>query len=117
MTVKYQYPVVIYYSDDLESDDYEVNHYHGSITPIRIEKEPYEAQVNTMGFNFHILFGHQSNGWFLCVPNWNFGCELAHPSNLSWNMQSMTSESSKLSYEDATAIAYALNALSDYIAK
>ena len=83
----------------------------------RLKEEPYEAEVNAMGYSFHILFGHHRDGWFLCIPNWNFGCELAHPSDLFWNMDSMTRETSKLDYEDATAIAYALNTLSSYLEK
>ena len=115
MILEYPYPVVTYYGDD--PDDCEVDQYQGSITTIRLKEEPYEAEVNAMGYSFHILFGYHRDGWFLCIPNWNFGCELAHPSDLFWNMDSMTRETSMLDYEDATAIAYALNTLSSYLEK
>ena len=67
MILSYQYPVVYFYSDDPE--DSEVIQKEGCIEPIRISKEPYEAVVTAEGYSFHILFGSQRNGMFLCIPD------------------------------------------------
>ena len=56
MILEYPYPVVTYYGDD--PDDCEVDQYQGSITTIRLKEEPYEAEVNAMGWHTHpICFG------------------------------------------------------------
>ena len=74
MMLPYEYPVVYFYSEDPE--DSEVIQKQGQIEPIRLETEPYEAVVSAEGYSFHILFGSQCNGNFLCIPDWHTGCEL-----------------------------------------
>ena len=71
--------------------------------------------VNAQGYSFHLIFGRQINGRFLCIPNWQFGCELAQLSNRSWNLNSMLEKDSRLDYEDATAITCALDLVSNLI--
>lgn len=117
MILSYTFPVATFYSDDYELGDYDVETYEGKIQTIQLEEEPYEAHVNARGLNFHILFGHQINGWFLCIPNWKTGCELAHPSDLAWNLNTIIelSHNSRMNYEDCTAIAYAIKELSGHI--
>ena len=88
---------------------------NGRIRPIQIEREPYEADVSADGYSFHLLFGSQCNGYFLCIPNWHTGCELAWFTDIFWNLESMSGNGSPLSYEHATAIAYALNELGQLI--
>ena len=46
--------------------------------PLKTDKEPYEAIVSAEGYSFHILFGSQIGGMFLCIPGWHMGCELSH---------------------------------------
>lgn len=113
MMLDYLYPVIVYYGD--EPDDYEKTEHQGMISPIQLKKEPYEVNVNANGFSFHVIFGHHQNGWFLCIPNWSYGCELSHPSDLFWNLESMTRIDSRLDYEDLVAVAHAIKMLSSYI--
>lgn len=115
MMLPYEYPVVYFYSDDPE--DSEVLQKQGQIEPIRLEAEPYEAVVNAEGYSFHILFGTQCNGNFLCIPNWHTGCELAGLSDVFWNVGSINGRDDSLNYENATAVAYALKELSRLIKK
>lgn len=113
MAIQFQYPVVSFESDDPE--DTEIFYYTGRIRPICLDKEPYEMTLDARGCSFHLIFGSQINGNFLCIPNWQFGCELADYNNRSWNMDSILHEDSQLDYEDATAIVWGLSLVSDYI--
>lgn len=70
----YQYPV----TPSPASDSTTVIQRKGTIQPIRMEKEPYEAVVSAEGSRFHLLFGSQYSGNFLCIPDWHIGCELSY---------------------------------------
>ena len=61
----------------------------GTIIPINLYESPYEATLEIDGLSYHIIFGHQINGWFLCIPNWKIGVEMAHPSDTFWNRESL----------------------------
>ena len=109
----FKYPVVNFESDDPE--DTEISYHKGRIRYIRLDQEPYEISLDAQGCSFHLIFGSQINGNFLCIPNWQFGCELADYSEKTWNLNSILHEYSKLDYEDATAIVWALSLISKYI--
>ena len=109
MMLSYQYPVVYFYSDDLE--DSEVIQREGYIEPIKTDREPYEAVVTAEGYSFHILFGSQRNGMFLCIPDWRVGCELSYLDDVFWNHGSILGRDESFGYENATAVAYALKTL------
>jgi hypothetical protein len=113
MILPYVYPVVYFHGDDYE--DSEVIMQNAEIRPIRLDRQPYEATVNANGFSFHIIFGEQCNGHYLCIPNWHTGCELAALNDISWNLHSLSHNEEALSYEDSTAVIYALYELSRYI--
>ena len=65
----YQYPV----TPSPASDSTTVIQRKETIQPIRMEKEPYEAVVSAEGSRFHLLFGSQYSGNFLCIPDWHIG--------------------------------------------
>lgn len=113
MKYTFEYPVVYFYGDDPE--DAEIHTEKATIKEINPDHEPYEVSLDTMGNNFHLIFGHQINGLFLCIPNWQFGCELAEPEDENWNINSMLSRSTLITYEDATAITKALSFLGKQI--
>lgn len=113
MPLSFEYPVVYFISDDPE--DAEVSYYEGSVWPINLEREPYEMTLIAQGYSFHLIFGSQINGRFLCIPDWQFGCELAQLSDKSWNLNSILEKDSRLDYEDATAITWALDMVSKMI--
>jgi hypothetical protein len=113
MILTYDYPVVYLYDDDY--NDSEVLIQRAEIKPIQLDRQPYEAVVNANGFSFHIIFGKQCNGHYLCIPNWHTGCELAELNDVSWNLHSLIHNEESLSYEDSTAVVYALRELSCYI--
>ena len=72
MTLTYQYPVVYFYGDDEE--DSEIIRKEGQIEPLKTDKEPYEAIVSAEGYSFHILFGSQVSGMFLCIQIGRASC-------------------------------------------
>ena len=112
MRIPYQFPVVY-----LDEDDYEdtvVTQENGHIYPIHLDKEPYEATVEAHGYSFHVIFGTQAYGNFLCIPNWNLGCELASLDNKDWNLDSLLNTDA-LDYESCTAIIWALCVMNDVI--
>lgn len=49
----------------------------GDIFPIQLGQQPYEATICIRGYSYHLIFGQQTNGWFLCIPNWEIGVELS----------------------------------------
>lgn len=83
------------------------------IHPIQLQKQPYEASLHINGNSYHLIFGRQINGWFLCIPNHHIGVELAHPSDNFWNQESL--EASGLSVCEARSIAGVLKELMQYI--
>lgn len=107
MNSTFEFPVIYFHSDDPE--DAEILKEKAKLRTIQTNQEPYEANVETMGSSFHLIFGHQINGFFLCIPNWQFGCELARLDNEDWNINSMLSRTTRITYEHATAIARALS--------
>lgn len=113
MPISFEFPVVTFYSDDLEDAD--ISYYKGTIKPIRLDREPYEITLEARGYSFHLIFGSQIYGNFMCIPNYQFGCELAGLTNKDWNLHSMLQVDSLLDYEDATAIVWGLAIASNYM--
>lgn len=77
----------------------------GQIKKIRGVKENCEMEVNARGSYFHVIFGSHSYGNYVCIPNWNVGCELADYSDIFWNTERL---SGVISYENAITIATAV---------
>ena len=89
----YQYPV----TPSTASDSTTVIQRKGTIQPIRMEKEPYEAVVSAEGSRFHLLFGSQYSGNFLCIPDWHIGAIGGlHQTVLQSKTDAMRSERTKL---------------------
>lgn len=107
MKQTFEYPVVHFYGADPE--DAEIQTEEAELRTINLKYEPFEASVDTMDRSFHLIFGHQINGFFLCIPNWQFGCELAELDDENWNINSMLRRTTMLTYEDVSAITRALS--------
>lgn len=98
MKLKYKYPVD---SDSIYGNNVSLD---SNIELIQIETEPYEMFVNSQGLSFHLIFGSQEYGYFLCIPNWGVGCELADYSDIFWNAESIMKSTESISYDNAMAI-------------
>ena len=49
----------------------------------------YEALIEGKGSSFHVIAGPQINGRFLCIPNWQIGCELGQLDDVFWNSEQL----------------------------
>lgn len=113
MILKYRFPIVHFYGDDPE--DSEITYCTGKIIAVKARRFYSDVVVMARGFSFHIIFGKYQNGWYLCIPALMYGCDLAHPNDTQWNIESMTKTTTELCYEDATAIAYGIAILQKQI--
>ena len=113
MVLPFEFPVA--YLDPVDPEASETSYCKASINPIQIDHQPYEMDLEARGYSFHLIFGSQVNGNFLCIPNWQFGCELGGLTDKFWNTESILHADSQLDYEDATAIAWALSLISSFI--
>ena len=79
---------------------------------LKRDSQPYEIEVSARGSYFHILFGRHAYGNFLCIPNWDVGCELVDYSDTFWNTERLTKQLKKV---DAISVAQALAAVRQYL--
>jgi hypothetical protein len=49
--------------------------------------EYYEAGIEGRGSYFHVITGIHAGGRFLCIPNWDIGCELSDLTDTYWNAE------------------------------
>lgn len=49
----------------------------------------FERTVNTKGEAYLVIFGWHINGYFCCVPNIGWGCEMAEANDVLYNMNSL----------------------------
>ena len=73
---------------------------------------PYEIEVSALGNYYHIVFGEHAYGNFLCIPNWDIGCEIADFSDLFWNTERL---SKHLNEADALSVTKALFVIKDHL--
>lgn len=107
--IQFWYPVV--YGD---TNGETVVRKQGAIRVINLEQEPYEVDLSADGYSYHLIFGSQINGHFLCVPNWNTGCELGPYEDRFWNIESI-SGTGRISITGTYAIGNALDLLAKII--
>ncbi len=84
------------------------------ISHIKTIKNCYSIDVTGHGSSFHIIFGKSNKGNYLCIPEWNVGCELASFSDSFWNQERLEQQLSKT---DAITIAIAIKEASQFISK
>lgn len=54
---------------------------------IRRDGDTYEAEISGRGYSFHVIVGPQAGGFYICIPNFNVGSELADPEDAFWNYE------------------------------
>ena len=85
----------------------------GYIRLLQMDCEPYEAFIEMDGHSYHVIFGHQINGNFLCVPGMHLGVELSGLGDYLWNKESLLK--AKVSKNWAEAFAQGLVELEKFI--
>ena len=83
-----------------------------SLTLISRQNLFYEAIIKGNGSSFHVIAGPQTYGMFLCIPNWQIGCELSHLSDVFWNSQQLRIH---LNSVDTATVAVGLSHLEDLV--
>ncbi len=113
MKIPFEYPV--FSPADNTPENTETPCYKGELNPIRFDREPYEMYLEARGYRFHLIFGSQVNGNFLCIPDWDFGCELASLTDKTWNLHAILGSGFQLEREEAVAISWGLAVASDIV--
>ena len=89
----------------------DIDSWHGVIRIISLDS-PCEIEVRARGSSLHVLLGSHAYGNFICIPNWDIGCELASLSDSFWNLERLCNAG--LRVVDAISVVDAFVALSDY---
>lgn len=76
-----------------------------SIVDVYSDIEPYEFNVSVNGSSFHVLLGSHLGGNFICIPNWEIGCELASYTDTFWNLEKLNKHINPI---DAECLAYTI---------
>ena len=45
----------------------------------------FECNIAVGGWTYLIIYGKHINGYFCCIPNWKWGCEMAEPNEVAYN--------------------------------
>ena len=69
--------------------DHRLHEWDCTLKLITSQNGLYEAIVEGRGSSFHLIAGPQINGMFLCIPNWDVGCELSDLSDIFWNSEQL----------------------------
>lgn len=114
--ILFEYPYFIYREEDPE--DSVIVQRQASIRSGNLTHEPCDAYLNNGENSYHLIFGKQINGNFLCIPDWFIGCEIASYDNIEWNESSLSEAvyyNGRLDYNDVSAICYALKTIKPYL--
>lgn len=112
----FEYPYFIFKEEDPE--DSILIQKQASIHPVNLAHEPYDVFLDDNEHCFHLIFGKQSNGRFLCIPNYFIGCELSSYDDVQWNEASLSEAADyngRIDYNDISAICYAIKALHPHL--
>lgn len=92
---------------------YKTESWNVVIHPINLMQSPYEATIMGRGLSFHVIFGNQINGKFVCIPDRGIGAELAELKDRFWNHKSLMAVG--LSEMDAHTVTVGLQAMEKYV--
>ena len=56
---------------------------------VGIHSSLFEAVLEGNGSSFHVIAGPQIHGMFLCIPDWQVGCELSSLEDTFWNSEQL----------------------------
>jgi hypothetical protein len=79
--------------------------WNGEIKKLHGNKEQCEFEFNSRGNYYHVIVGKHDYGNYVCIPNWDVGCELADYVDYFWNVERL---SKRLKKEDAITVATAI---------
>lgn len=62
-------------------------HWTGVVSSIKGNRKKCEFEIRSRGHYYHVIIGAHDFGNFVCIPNWDVGCELSDSSDLFWNLE------------------------------
>lgn len=65
---------------------------------------PIEAVITGRGYCFHVIYGRYQAGYYLAVPAFGIGCDMAHYSDVFWNRESLSRTEQLSEYEVETIV-------------
>ncbi len=71
-----------------------------------------EMLITGRGSRFYIILGKYQNGGYVCIPEWQVGCELADFRDFFWNWERLEKQIGKV---DAITVATAIKAAAELI--
>lgn len=84
----------------------------GRIEKLRGSCRQCEFEVQSDGSYYHVLIGEHAYGHYVCVPNWDAGCELSDYGDIFWNTERL---SKQLNQRDAITIATAIKTIKEML--
>jgi hypothetical protein len=78
----------------------------GIITNCKGNEQRCEFELQSRGSYYHVIIGKHDYGRYVCIPNWDVGCELADYADTFWNTERL---SKQLKTVDAITIATAIS--------
>lgn len=85
-----------------------IEKWSGLIVNIINHGSHYEMRIESRS-GIMVLFGESRSGYFACIPEWEAGCHLAHPSDVFWNTEQLANAMGNK--VDAITVACALKAI------
>ena len=85
-----------------------------SIEPIKRSNTICEANIESRGSSFHLIALSLKSGHYLCIPDWQFCCEINTYKDINTNIDLICN---KLYITDAVSIAYGLANLTECFKK
>lgn len=79
--------------------------WNGEIKKLHGSKEQCEFECNSRGNYYHVIVGKHDYGNYVCIPNWDVGCELADYVDYYWNVERLAKRLKKV---DAITVATAI---------
>jgi len=79
---------------------------------IRANKDFCEMRVTGRGSLFHVIFRAGAGNGFLCIPNWDVGCEIVTHDDVFWNLEKLSKQMRRV---DAITVVYAIKNAVSYI--
>ena len=49
----------------------------------------FETDIVANGCSYLVMYGKHVNGYFCCIPNFGYGCEMSDPNDTAWNYNSL----------------------------
>lgn len=88
--------------------------WEGRVEVIRQGNNMAELIIAGRGSRMNAVIGKYLSGQYICIPDIDAGCPLSRLSDIFWNRERLSAHMNRI---DATTVAHALRALSEYTGK